>query len=89
MKPLEPLEHTAEDALMWAELNWRGGPRFGPTLWAYSLMQDHRDADVMLQAQKPAGSRWCLGCVAGPFCCEQGKPWQCRLRVNGTLRDQL
>lgn len=88
MKPLlEPVEHTDDDAIAWAYVHGRGGPRFGPTLWTRSLMSDRRDATLMLQAQKPASSPWCLGCLAGPFCCERGKPWQCRLRVNGTLRD--
>ncbi len=52
MKPrLEPLEHTAADALMWADVNWRGGPRFGPTLWTRSLMQDRRDAELMSKVE--------------------------------------
>lgn len=52
MKPiLEPVEHTAEDAIAWAQVNWRGGPRGGPVRWTLSLLGDNRDAALMLAAQ--------------------------------------
>lgn len=56
MKPrLEPVEHTGDDAIAWAYVHGRGGPRFGPTLWTRSLMSDSRDALLMLTAQR---ERW-------------------------------
>lgn len=56
MKPrLEPVEHTDDDAIAWAYVHGRGGPRFGPTLWTRSLMSDSRDALLMLTAQR---ERW-------------------------------
>lgn len=53
MKPrLDPQELTGPDAIAWAGVQWRGGPRFGPALWTRSLMDDSRDAELMLQAQR-------------------------------------
>lgn len=50
MKPrLEPCDHTEEDAYAWAGVVLNARPdRFGTILWTRSLMQDRRDADLML-----------------------------------------
>jgi hypothetical protein len=53
MKPRPPpVEHTAADAIAWSLVHWRGGPRFGPTLFARSLLQDRADAVLMLECQR-------------------------------------
>lgn len=49
---LEPLEHTGADCIAWAQVNWRGGPRLGSVRYARSLMQDRRDAALMLFQMK-------------------------------------
>jgi len=55
MKPrLEPCDHTPEDSLAWSGVIWlanRGSGYTGSYLWTRSLMQDRRDADLMLDAQ--------------------------------------
>lgn len=51
MKPLEPCEHTADDCLAWAAVNLRSGPRLASARYTFSLMQDRRDAQLMLGAQ--------------------------------------
>lgn len=93
MKPrLEALPLTDSDEGIWADVIDRTARDTAlgnglSNMFCVSEDADRRDAELMLQAMKPASSPWCLGCIAGPFCCEQGKPWQCRLRVNGALRD--
>jgi hypothetical protein len=53
MKPrLEPLDHTDEDSMAWADVLLRYAERHGGTLWTRSLMQDRRDADLMFEAQR-------------------------------------
>ncbi len=89
MKPLLSAPLTDEDIDIWVTVvHGIGAPlaEVEPMLRPF-FAADRRDAELMWQAHKPAGSPWCLGCIAGPFCCERGKPHQCRLRVNGTLRD--
>ncbi len=54
--PTEPYEHTGADCVAWAEVNWNGGPRLGPIRYTLSLMQDRRDAALMLGAQSRPGS---------------------------------
>lgn len=64
MKPrLEPSDHTEDDAFVWAHvvLEAPGPARFGSTLWTRSLMQDRRDADLMLDIAI------CRGHPAGEF----------------------
>ena len=51
MDRLKPIEHTGCDAIAWGGVQWRCGPRFGPTLWTRSLMSDRRDAELMLEGQ--------------------------------------
>lgn len=48
---LQPLEHTAEDCLAWAHVNWRC-PRFGSVRWTRSLMADRRDHEMMLKRER-------------------------------------
>lgn len=54
---LEPCDHTEEDTLAWAHVIW-GHTVGGSTLWTRSLMQDRRDANLMLMAAEMRVGGW-------------------------------
>ena len=54
MKILEPVDHTAMDSIVWAEVCIRTNESAG-TLYTRSLMEDQRNAKLMLQALQDRG----------------------------------
>jgi hypothetical protein len=81
MKPRLPVaELTEEDFAIMKRCSrrwWAMMAVIRPCLAPIYTGTDRRDADLMFYLMKPATSRWCFGCPAGPFAC----PVRCQRQI--------